>query len=128
MVWQKLLSGVPVCKANPVRRGSFTAAFTLVGLGLNFVKIDPIRALFWAAIINGVVAVPVMIVTMLLSTSKNCHEGIQNSVDTQDRWVGSNIDDALGFDWFVRGIETITVRCGPLHRFNPVAFCCFNFS
>jgi len=47
------------------------AAATLVGLGLNFVKIDPIRALFWAAIINGVVAVPVMIVTMLLSTSKN---------------------------------------------------------
>jgi Mn2+/Fe2+ NRAMP family transporter len=49
----------------------FLAAATLVGLGLNFVKIDPIRALFWAAIINGVVAVPVMMVTMLLSTSKN---------------------------------------------------------
>jgi len=66
MVWQKLLSGVPVCKAKPIRRGSFTAvlaAATLVGLGLNFVNIDPIRALFWAAIINGVVAVPVMIVT-----------------------------------------------------------------
>jgi Mn2+/Fe2+ NRAMP family transporter len=26
MVWQKLLSGVPVCKANPIRRGSFTAS------------------------------------------------------------------------------------------------------
>jgi Mn2+/Fe2+ NRAMP family transporter len=50
--------------------GVFAAA-THVGLGLNFVKIDPIRALFWAAIINGAVAVPVMIVTMLLSTSKN---------------------------------------------------------
>jgi len=47
------------------------AAATLVGLALNFVKVDPIRALFWAAIINGVVAVPVMIVTMLLSSSKN---------------------------------------------------------
>jgi len=47
------------------------AAATLVGLGLNFVKIDPIRALFWAAIINGFVAVPVMIVTMRLSTNKN---------------------------------------------------------
>lgn len=46
------------------------AAATLVGLGLNFVKIDPIRALFWAAILNGVVAVPVMVVTMLLSSKK----------------------------------------------------------
>jgi hypothetical protein len=56
------------------------------------------------------------------------HEAIQNSVDTQNRWVGSNIDDALGFDWFVRDIETITLRCGPLHRSKRVAFRCFNFS
>jgi hypothetical protein len=35
------------------------------------------------------------------------HEAIQNSVDTQNRWVRSNIADALGFDWFVRDIETI---------------------
>jgi NRAMP (natural resistance-associated macrophage protein)-like metal ion transporter len=46
------------------------AAATLIGLALNFVHIDPIRALFWAAIINGVAAVPVMIVTMLLASSK----------------------------------------------------------
>lgn len=49
--------------------GVLTAA-TLIGLSLNLVKIDPIRALFWAAIINGVVAVPVMIVVMLLSANR----------------------------------------------------------
>jgi Mn2+/Fe2+ NRAMP family transporter len=37
---------------------------------LNFVKIDPIRALFWSAIINGVVAVPVMVAIMLLAASR----------------------------------------------------------
>lgn len=49
--------------------GVLTAA-TLIGLSLNFVKIDPIRALFWSAIINGVVAVPVMAVVMLLSANR----------------------------------------------------------
>ena len=46
------------------------AAATLLGLALNFIHIDPIRALFWAAIINGVTAVPIMIVTMLLASNK----------------------------------------------------------
>ena len=30
---------------------------TLIGIGINFVHIDPIKALFWSAVINGVVAV-----------------------------------------------------------------------
>jgi NRAMP (natural resistance-associated macrophage protein)-like metal ion transporter len=45
------------------------AAATLVGLALNFVGIDPIRALFWSAVINGIVSVPVMVVTMLMSAN-----------------------------------------------------------
>ncbi|HKW55115.1 MAG TPA: divalent metal cation transporter [Stellaceae bacterium] len=43
------------------------AAATAVGIGLNFAPIDPVRALFWAAVVNGVVAVPVMVVTMLMA-------------------------------------------------------------
>ena len=41
-------------------------ASTLVGLGLTF-TLDPIRALFWSAVINGVVAVPFMVLMMLMS-------------------------------------------------------------
>ena len=41
------------------------AASTLIGVAMNFVGIDPIRALFWSAVINGVVAVPLMAVIML---------------------------------------------------------------
>jgi len=40
---------------------------TLLGIGINMVKIDPIRALFWAAVINGVVAVPVMAIMMIMT-------------------------------------------------------------
>jgi NRAMP (natural resistance-associated macrophage protein)-like metal ion transporter len=40
---------------------------TLIGLSLNFVHLNPIKALFWSAVLNGVVAGPVMIFMMLLA-------------------------------------------------------------
>jgi NRAMP (natural resistance-associated macrophage protein)-like metal ion transporter len=43
------------------------AAATLIGIGFNFVGIDPIKALFWCAVINGVVAVPLMVVMMFMA-------------------------------------------------------------
>jgi len=46
---------------------STIAVATLVGVVLNFTPIDPIKALFWSAVINGVVAVPVMGMMMHLS-------------------------------------------------------------
>jgi NRAMP (natural resistance-associated macrophage protein)-like metal ion transporter len=50
--------------------GTITAAFILGAL-LNFSPIDPIKALFWSAVINGVVAVPVMGVTMILASRRS---------------------------------------------------------
>lgn len=46
------------------------AASTIVGLGLNFVTINPIKALYWSAVINGLVAVPIMILMMLMSQNR----------------------------------------------------------
>ncbi len=43
------------------------AVSTLIGIGINFVGIDPIKALFWAAVLNGVVSVPLMIVMMIMA-------------------------------------------------------------
>ena len=43
------------------------AVSTLVGIGINFVGLDPIKALFWSAVINGVVAVPLMAIIMLMA-------------------------------------------------------------
>jgi Mn2+/Fe2+ NRAMP family transporter len=43
---------------------------TLLGLGINFVHIDPIKALFWSAVINGVTAAPVMMLMMWLGARK----------------------------------------------------------
>jgi Mn2+/Fe2+ NRAMP family transporter len=46
------------------------AVATLVGVLLNNSPIDPIKALFWSAVINGVVAVPVMALMMHLSSHR----------------------------------------------------------
>jgi NRAMP (natural resistance-associated macrophage protein)-like metal ion transporter len=49
---------------------SVLAVATLIGLALNFTKLDPIKALVWAAIINGITAAPVMCFTMLLASRR----------------------------------------------------------
>ena len=58
---------------KPRRAPAFYATIavaTLVGIGLNFSAIDPIKALFWSAVVNGVVATPIMVMMMVLSSSK----------------------------------------------------------
>ena len=47
------------------------AAATGLGVLLNFTPIDPVKALFWSAVINGVVAAPVMALMMHLSSRKD---------------------------------------------------------
>jgi NRAMP (natural resistance-associated macrophage protein)-like metal ion transporter len=46
-------------------------AATIAGLSLNFIHLDPIKALFIAAVINGILAAPVMALMMLLTQNKN---------------------------------------------------------
>jgi NRAMP (natural resistance-associated macrophage protein)-like metal ion transporter len=46
---------------------AIVALATLGGTALTFSPIDPIRALFWSAVINGVISIPVLIVMMLLA-------------------------------------------------------------
>ena len=43
------------------------AVGTLIGTALDFTSIDPMKALYWSAVINGVVAVPIMVAMMWLA-------------------------------------------------------------
>jgi Mn2+/Fe2+ NRAMP family transporter len=45
------------------------AMATMVGAAINFSPINPIKALFWSAVVNGVVAVPVMAIMMIMTAS-----------------------------------------------------------
>jgi Mn2+/Fe2+ NRAMP family transporter len=52
---------------SPLRGARFysvIAISTLIGVGLGFTHIDPIKALYWAAVINGVISVPIMVTMM----------------------------------------------------------------
>jgi NRAMP (natural resistance-associated macrophage protein)-like metal ion transporter len=58
---------------QPMEAKAFYATIvvaTLAGIGISFSPIDPIKALFWSAVINGVVAVPVMAMMMLITSNK----------------------------------------------------------
>jgi NRAMP (natural resistance-associated macrophage protein)-like metal ion transporter len=47
------------------------AVSTLIGILINFVGLDPIKALFWSAVINGVVAMPLMVIIMLMAMRRD---------------------------------------------------------
>lgn len=44
---------------------------TAVGVLINFTAIDPINALIWSAVTNGVIAVPIMAMMLWVGTNKN---------------------------------------------------------
>src|SRR6266545_3619440 len=76
--------------AVPVLAGS--TAFALseafgwrVGLAMNFGGVDPIRALYFAAILNGVAAPPLILLMLILS----------NNEPTCGRWTGRRWSNAL---------------------------------
>jgi len=46
------------------------ALSTIVGVVIDFLGINPISALFWTAVINGVVAPPLLVVVMLVANNK----------------------------------------------------------
>jgi NRAMP (natural resistance-associated macrophage protein)-like metal ion transporter len=45
-------------------------AATIAGLGAALTPLDPIRMLFWSAVVNGIVAVPLMVAMMLVVGSR----------------------------------------------------------
>ena len=55
---------------TPMRAKQFygvIATSTVIGIALGFTSIDPIKALYWSAVINGVISVPIMVVMMLMA-------------------------------------------------------------
>jgi Mn2+/Fe2+ NRAMP family transporter len=59
--WKRGLDLTPL---RGVRFYGVIAVSTLIGVALGFTRIDPIKALYWAAVTNGVISVPIMVVMM----------------------------------------------------------------
>ena len=74
---------------KPKQAAAFYAVLVLsggLGIALNFVSLDPIKALYWSAVINGVLAAPVMVMLMLLAHS--CKVMGAPAVQGRLYWVG----------------------------------------
>jgi NRAMP (natural resistance-associated macrophage protein)-like metal ion transporter len=65
---------------------STLTAAAIIGAGITFSPIDPIKALYWTAVINGVVAVPVMTVLMLMTAQTRVMGKF--TIDGWLRWLG----------------------------------------
>ena len=61
-------SGLDLPALRGARFYGVIAAATLLGVGVGFTSLDPIKALFYAAVINGVIAVPIMVVMMRIAS------------------------------------------------------------
>lgn len=86
------------------------AASVIVGLALNFLGVNPITALYYAAWLNGAIALPLMIVIMVVGDNKKIM-----GRDTHPKWVRF-------FGWFaVAGmgaglIATVLLSWGPFAK------------
>jgi NRAMP (natural resistance-associated macrophage protein)-like metal ion transporter len=68
MQWEAGLSRTP----HEAKRFYATiVSGTVIGVGINFIHLDPIKALFWVAVINGVAAVPLMVIMMLMTMRRD---------------------------------------------------------
>jgi NRAMP (natural resistance-associated macrophage protein)-like metal ion transporter len=47
------------------------AAGLLIGIAMNLFHVDPIKALFWSAVLNGVAAVPLIVVIVLVAADSS---------------------------------------------------------
>jgi len=62
------------------------AVATLVGVALCFTPTDPVRELFWSAVLNGVIAVPIMAIMMLLASRRDTMG--EHVIGRPLRWLG----------------------------------------
>ena len=65
---------------------SVLAAATALGVLITMSPVDPVKALYWSAVINGVVAVPVMTVMMFMTGNKKVMGKL--TVRGTLRWLG----------------------------------------
>lgn len=73
---------------------------TLIGLTINFVGIDPVKALIYTAVINGVAAVPLLFLIIKIATSDNIMG------EFKSRWLSKTL---LWTTFFIMGAAAVAL-------------------
>jgi Mn2+/Fe2+ NRAMP family transporter len=82
------------------------AASTIVGLGINLAHIDPVKALIYTAVINGVVAVPILFAMMRIANDKKIlgnrtNRKLSNVIGWITIFVMGISAFIMGIGWFI---------------------------
>ena len=75
----------------------------LIGIAMDLLKVDPIKALFWSAVLNGVAAVPLLAVIVWLASSEKI----------MGKWRSSPL--ARGWGWAT--VTLMTLACAGMFYF-----------
>jgi len=73
------------------------AVSILVGLGLNFIRVNPIKALYYSAYLNGIIALPLLVAIMIVGNDKRIM-----GAETHPTWVKV-------FGWLAVGFMILAV-------------------
>src|SRR5207244_8770449 len=85
--WKGALSATP--RYRPTFYAIIAAA-TAVGVGMNFVHVDPIKALLYSAMINGLVAPPLMVLIVLLGSDRKVMKSkVSGGLSKTLTWIGT---------------------------------------
>jgi NRAMP (natural resistance-associated macrophage protein)-like metal ion transporter len=82
------------------------ALATLVGVLLDFSHIDPVKALLWSAVVNGIISVPLMFAMMHIATQQKIMGKFV--IGTRLKWLG----------WLATGVMTVAVLAFGLTSLN----------
>ena len=91
----------------PEARGFYTiiAAATVIGLILGFSPIDPMKMLIWSAVLNGVVAVPIMVAMMVVATNRTIMKRFVVSTTVKTfGWIGTGL---MGLAVIAMGVSAL---------------------
>ena len=85
------------------------AVATVGGTVLNFLPVDPIRALYWSAVINGIMVAPVIVVMMNLATNRRVMT--QFTLSPWLRVIGwlTAVRDVVLRGWIIRDVDHLAM-------------------
>jgi NRAMP (natural resistance-associated macrophage protein)-like metal ion transporter len=92
-IWRKASLSEPAGRAR--RFYAVIAIAMTIGLGLDFAGLNAVRMLFWSAVVNGVLAPPLVVLVVLLSSDRT----------VMGELINSRTASALG--WICAGVMTI---------------------
>jgi Mn2+/Fe2+ NRAMP family transporter len=82
------------------------ATATLLGALTHVLSLNPMKALVWAAVINGVVAVPIMALLMRMAVNRKIMGSFRiSTAGSVLGWTATAVMAAAGVGWLITALQ-----------------------